>query len=219
MFDAIAPTYDLLNSILSGGLHRIWEGRLVRMLPVNSTGRYLDLCTGTGALVPRLATRCAEIVGADISPQMLQVARNRWRSIPNVSWMEADAQALPFSDEVFDAISVAYGVRNLPDLQLGLREMHRVLKPGGSIGILEFGQPTNRAWRAVFSLYSRYVIPLIGGLLSGKRAAYEYLPTTAAAFPCGEQFENLLRANGFHPIKTAPLMGGVAFIYYAEKHS
>lgn len=217
MFDAIAPTYDVLNSILSGGLHKIWEDRLVRGLPVNSTGRYLDLCTGTGALVPKLSSRCAEVVGADISPQMLQVARNRWRSISNVTWIEADAQALPFSDEVFDAISVAYGVRNLPKVELGLHEMRRVLKPGGAIGILEFGQPTNRVWRAMFALYSRYVIPLIGGLLSGDRAAYEYLPTTAAAFPCGEQFETLLRLNGFRPVKTVPLMGGVAFIYCAEK--
>jgi len=217
MFDAIAPTYDLLNSVLSGGLHRLWERRLVKSLPVVANGRCLDLCAGTGALVPRLAPRYREVVAADISPKMLAVGQKRWAGLRNVTWVEADAQALPFDDGSFDVVSIAYGVRNLPRLDLGLREVSRVLVAGGRVAILEFGQPTNKVWRALFSWYSRIIIPRIGGWLSGDRGAYEYLPTTAAAFPCGEAFENVARASGLTPEETFPLMGGVAYLYVARK--
>lgn len=217
MFDAIAPTYDLLNSVLSGGLHKIWEGALVRSLPNLNSARVLDLCTGTGAVASRLATRYESVVGADISPRMLDVARTRHSSIRNVSWVEADAQNLAFDDCSFDFVTVAYGVRNLPDLKVGLREMYRVVKVGGQVGILEFGRPQNVLWRGVFSWYSRCVIPLLGGAISGQRGAYEYLPTTAAAFPCGAQFEELLSDVGLVPIKTVSLMGGVAYIYIAAR--
>ena len=217
MFDAIAPTYDLLNTILSGGFHRRWERLLVEALPNMPQGRCLDLCTGTGALIPKLSTRYMSVVGADISPQMLEVARSRWTAIPHVTWIEADAQNLPFEDESFDVASVAYGVRNLPDLSAGLSEIRRVVKVGGQVGILEFGTARNPVWRAIFSFYSRYIIPFIGGIISGERGAYEYLPKTAAAFPCGEQFEDLLRQAGLTPLRTIPLMGGIAFIYVAKR--
>jgi demethylmenaquinone methyltransferase/2-methoxy-6-polyprenyl-1,4-benzoquinol methylase len=217
MFDAIAPTYDLLNTVLSGGFHRRWERLLVGSLPGNPDGRCLDLCTGTGALVPKLSARYAEVVGADISPQMLEVARTRFARSSNVTLVEADAQNLPFDGGAFDVATVAYGVRNLPDLNAGLSEIRRVLKIGGQVGILEFGTPRNAVWRAIFSFYSRYIIPMVGGLLSGERDAYEYLPKTAAAFPCGAEFETLLTQAGLTPQTTIPLMGGIAFIYIAEK--
>jgi len=217
MFDAIAPTYDLLNTVLSGGFHRLWEARLVGALPALPSGRALDLCTGTGALVPRLAPRYAEVVGADISPKMLAVAQERWKTIANATWLEADAQHLPFEGESFEVVTVSYGVRNLPDLGAGLREIRRVLNVGGRVGILEFGTPRNRLWRSVFSFYSRFVIPLVGGVLSGERGAYEYLPKTAAAFPYGAAFEELLRTSGLRPITATPLMGGVAYLYIAER--
>jgi len=217
MFDAIAPTYDLLNSVLSGGINRVWEAALVKHLSRLDDARVLDLCTGTGALAVRLARRCKAVTGADISPGMLEIARARNPSLINVSWVEADAQNLPFEDGTFDVVTASYGVRNLPDLVKGLQEMCRVVSPGGQVGILEFGHPRNRVWRALFSCYSRCVIPLLGGLISGQRGAYEYLPTTAAAFPCGVAFESLLRDAGLLPIKTIPLLGGVAYIYIASR--
>ena len=217
MFDAIAPTYDLLNSVLSGGMHRIWERALVGSVPTSPTGRCLDLCTGTGALVPRLTRKFQTVVGADISPRMLQVARSRFESLPQVEWVEADAQRLPFDDASFDCVTVSYGIRNVPNLELGLSEMRRVVKPGGTIAILEFGTPRNPLWRWLFSMYSTYVIPFVGGALSGQRGAYEYLPTTAAAFPCGDVFEGLLVNAGFVPCVTRRLMGGIAYIYVAKR--
>lgn len=217
MFDAIAARYDLLNTILSGGMHRVWEQRLVSSVPAIPDGVCLDLCTGTGALVPRLASRYARIEGVDISPQMLERARVRWRSIGNVSWSEGDAQALECKDNTFDVVTVAYGVRNWPERERGLREIHRVLKAGGYVGILEFGQPTNRVWRSIFNFYSRSIIPFLGGLVSGNREAYEYLPKTSAVFPCGEAFAALLSEAGLEPVSIAPLLGGVAYIYVARK--
>jgi demethylmenaquinone methyltransferase/2-methoxy-6-polyprenyl-1,4-benzoquinol methylase len=217
MFDAIAPRYDLLNSLLSGGLHRVWEKRLARRVPPNSDGRCLDLCTGTGALIPFLAPSYREVVGVDISSEMLQRARDRFQSVANLSFHEGDAQALAFDNHSFDAVTVAYGVRNWPERERGLSEIARVLRPGGAVGILEFGQPRNPLWRWIFSLYSRYVIPTVGGLISGSRRAYEYLPRTSAAFPCGKEFEALLKGAGLVPVHTQSLCGGIAYIYIAEK--
>ena len=217
MFDGIAHRYDLLNTVISCGMHRVWERSLVRALEAVPSGRCLDLCTGTGALVPHLAPRYREVVGVDISPQMLQVARNRWSSIANVTWIEGDAQKLSFTQCEFDVATVAYGVRNWPDVFGGLAEVYRVLKPGGSLAILEFGQPKNRVWKSCFGLYSRWIIPAIGGIISGHRAPYEYLPRTAAAFPCGDAFVSVLKDVGFLRVQQRSLMGGIAFIYVASK--
>lgn len=217
MFDSIAPTYDVLNTVLSLGLHRAWEKKLVDTLPRARAGTCLDLCTGTGALVPRLAVRFQKVVGADISPEMLAVGRKRWAALTNCEWREVDAQAMPFGDDSFDAISVAYGVRNLPDPERGLREMWRVCADGGSLAVLEFGQPQNRLWRTVFSFYSNTIIPFVGGLISGQRRAYQYLPKTSAKFPCGRAFEEMMIRAGWQPERTIALCGGVAFIYLGRK--
>jgi demethylmenaquinone methyltransferase/2-methoxy-6-polyprenyl-1,4-benzoquinol methylase len=188
-------------------------------LPTVYNERCLDLCTGTGALVPYLAGRFREVVGVDISQQMLAVARNRWKELSNVTWLEGDAQNLTIGAAEFDAVTVAYGVRNWPDLAAGLAEVYRVLRPGGSVAILEFGQPCNRLWRWCFGLYSKWIIPTIGGLISGTRAPYEYLPRTSATFPCGDRFARLLEDAGFASVKQTSLMGGVAFVYLASKDS
>jgi demethylmenaquinone methyltransferase/2-methoxy-6-polyprenyl-1,4-benzoquinol methylase len=217
MFDSIAPTYDVLNTVLSLGLHRVWEKKLVASLPVERGATCLDLCTGTGALVPRLAARFEKVVGADISPEMLAVGKKRWATLSNCEWREVDAQAMPFSDNSFDAITVAYGVRNLPDPERGLREMWRVSADGGYLAVLEFGQPRNRIWRAMFSFYSNTIIPFVGGLVSGQRRAYQYLPKTSAKFPCGRAFEEMMIRAGWKPERTISLCGGVAFIYVGRK--
>jgi demethylmenaquinone methyltransferase/2-methoxy-6-polyprenyl-1,4-benzoquinol methylase len=148
---------------------------------------------------------------------MLRVGYRRHELIKNCSWVEADAQAMAFADDSFEAVTISYGIRNLPDPKRGLSEALRVTKPGGELAVLEFGQPANRVWRAIFNLYGRYMIPAIGGIVSGSRAPYEYLPRTAAAFPCGQRFEQLLREVGWIPESSIALCGGVAFIYKARK--
>ncbi len=217
MFDSIASRYDLLNFVLSGGCHKIWESKLVRQLPEDPKARCLDLCTGTGALVPNLAKRYREVIGVDISSEMLNVARKRWGHLENVVFCEGNALDLSYSDSEFDAVTIAYGVRNWPDFPLGLREVYRIVQTGGSVAILEFGQPQNAIWRGLFGLYSRYVIPTLGGLISGNRAPYQYLPKTAASFPCGEDFVSILKEVGFSGIRQRSLLGGIAYIYIAQK--
>jgi demethylmenaquinone methyltransferase/2-methoxy-6-polyprenyl-1,4-benzoquinol methylase len=148
---------------------------------------------------------------------MLSVARDKWSDLKGVTFQEGDAQNLPFSDRYFDVVSVAYGARNWPALEVGLAEAKRVLRVGGQIGILEFGQPRNAVWRGVFNAYSRYVIPVIGGMVSGERAPYEYLPKTAATFPSGERFEEIMSRVGLASVRTVPLMNGIAYLYIGER--
>lgn len=217
MFDRIAPTYDALNGILSFGQNKLWERKLVRQLPRDLDATYLDLCTGTGALIPKLAVRCARVVGADISPQMLVEGRRRHRKISTCEFVLADAQNLPFAEGSFDAATIAYGIRNVPDRVRALQEVNRVCKPGATLAILEFGQARNRLWSALFGWYSRVVIPSVGAFVSGEREAYDYLRKTSAVFPCGERFEALLREAGWVPMQTESLSGGVAYIYVARK--
>lgn len=217
MFDNIAPTYDLLNSILSGGSHRVWESKLVDVLPDAPSALCLDLCTGTGALIPRLIKRFSTVVGLDVSPKMLAIAKKRFGSLHKVSFTEGDAQDLCFMDNSFDRITVAYGIRNLPDYSTGIAEIRRVLKPGGFVGILEFGQPRSPLWKMLFNAYSASVVPILGKMISGNGDAYAYLPKTASIFPCGANFEKELIAQGLSPIKTITCMGGIAYIYLAQK--
>lgn len=217
MFDKIAPTYDKLNGVLSLGINRLWERRLVRNLPKVPSGLCLDVCTGTGALVPRLSPHYRGVVAVDISTEMLSRGRKRCQDLPQTAWIESDAQDMPFADDSFDVISVSYGVRNLPSPETGLREMWRVCLPGGTIGVLEFGQPTNKVWSRLYQWYSKNVIPRVGAFISGDGGAYQYLPRTAAAFPCGVDFEALLTQTGWIPRKTISLCGGIAFIYIADK--
>ncbi len=217
MFNRISPTYDLLNALLSGGVHRSWAKKAVLAAPSFPEGECLDLCTGTGALVPELSKRYGKVIAADISPRMLALGIKNYSHISNCEWVEANALNLPFSDQRFDVTTVAYGVRNWPDPEKGLQEIYRVTKPGGYISVLEFGQPSNPLWRWVFTQYSRLVIPLLGGVISGDSSAYTYLPETSANFPCGSKFEELLRTTAWSPITTTSLMGGIAFYYLAQK--
>lgn len=219
MFDSIAPTYDLLNSLLSVGSHRAWESKLVGLLPEAPSALCLDLCTGTGALIPKLTKRFSSVIGLDISPKMLAIAKKRFGSLHKVSFTEGDVQDLHFMDNSFDRITVSYGVRNLPDYPKGLAEIRRVLKPGGFVGILEFGQPTSTLWKTLFNAYSASVVPMLGKLVSGNGDAYTYLPKTSSIFPCGENFEKELIDQGLSPIKTISCMGGIAYIYLARKRA
>ena len=218
MFGSIAKRYDLTNTALSMGLHHAWKRKLIRMAKGGADLKVLDLCTGTGDLLPILETKFGTVVGADFCAPMLQVAEKRFNSrIKRFELKEADAMALPFSDGSFDAVTCSFGVRNFKDLSQGLSEIERILKPGGEILVLEFGQPQGLIFGSLFKFYSKYIMPIIGGLLTGNRQAYEYLPETSKAFPCNYEFVNILSAQGFKNAIIKPCTFGIAYAYKGVK--
>ena len=223
MFDSIAHRYDLANDVLSSGLHRSWRRTLLAKAGLQPGMRVLDLCTGTG----EVARACAALVGpdgqvtgVDFVQAMLDLANRkpplRANAAP-IHYVQSDAATLPFQADTFNAALVAYGIRNVDDPVQTLTELHRVLQVGGRIAILEFGQPQNPIIATLFRLYSKYLMPRIGGLLTGNRAAYEYLPETSAAFPAGDTFLALMRDAGFRAPIYVPLLSGIAYVYVAEK--
>lgn len=219
MFASIASRYDLTNSVLSLGIHHVWRRALVGLLPRSRDKLALDLCTGTGDLLPLLSRRFGRAIGADFCLPMLQAGRGKLTRYGAPPLLQADALALPFKECSVDVITVAFGVRNLERVVDGLREMRRVLKPGGHLLVLEFGQPKSALFGALYRWYSRALMPRIGGLLTGNRDAYTYLPSTAKNFPCGAAFEALLEEAGLAPERTRPLTGGIAWAYRAAKSS
>lgn len=214
MFGSIAPRYDLTNSVLSMGIHHLWKRLVVRRVP-RGVGPVLDLCTGTGDLLPLLEKRTHGVVGGDFCLPMLECGRARGRS--KAPLVQCDALNLPFADETFAALTVAFGVRNLEDVRRGLSEMRRVLRPGGRLVILEFGQPGWAPFRWIYTWYSAVLMPWIGGVLTGNKGAYTYLPRTAKSFPCGADFEAILREVGFEVTRYDSLSGGIAFLYEATR--
>lgn len=211
MFDCIAHRYDLTNNVLSAGVHHLWRRALEKRM--RRCNRALDIATGTGALVPYLLKRAENVVGVDFSQGMLQHVPEGLRIDSRVSFQHADALALPFEDDSFDCVTVAFGVRNFEFLEQGLAEINRVLKPGGQVLILEFGQIRHPVVGPVYKTYSRYVLPRLGGLLTGNLQAYEYLPKTAARFPCGDEFVEKLALAGLEGAVSNPLWFGMAYIY------
>ncbi|RMD86129.1 MAG: bifunctional demethylmenaquinone methyltransferase/2-methoxy-6-polyprenyl-1,4-benzoquinol methylase UbiE [Candidatus Dadabacteria bacterium] len=213
MFDRISPRYDAANTILSFGMHYIWKRRAVSVIPPEySGGKAMDLCTGTGDLIAFLKLKFGEVYGVDFSPKMLSLCRERYKSIEGLNLVEADAMDLPFPDGFFDCITVAFGVRNFPDLGRGLSEMKRVLKEGGFLSVLEFGQPRGII-SPLYRFYCRRIMPLVGRIVTGYREPYEYLPVTAESFPCGEKFCKILQEKGFKMIEFRSLFRGIAYIY------
>lgn len=214
MFDSIAHRYDLANNVLSGGAHHLWRRTMERRM--RPCKRALDIATGTGALVPYLLNKASTVVGVDFSEGMLKHVPETLLRDARVSFQRADALALPFENGSFDCVTVAFGVRNFECLEDGLREICRVVKPGGQVLVLEFGQIRRPIIGALYQTYSRYVLPKLGGLLTGQRQAYEYLPETAARFPCGEDFVQRLAASGLRGAVCTPLWFGMAYIYDAS---
>jgi demethylmenaquinone methyltransferase/2-methoxy-6-polyprenyl-1,4-benzoquinol methylase len=221
MFASIAHSYDRANQVLSLGLHHRWRAAAVRRSRAVAGDRVLDCATGTGDLA--IAFRRAvgaegEVVGVDFCDEILALApaKAERRRAP-VRFQVADVMALPFPSGSFDVASIAFGIRNVDDPRRGLSEMARVVRPGGRVVVLEFGQPGGALFGPLFRWYSRHVIPRVGGILSGDRSAYEYLDRTAARFPAGDSFAALLGATGaFRRVEAHPLTGGVAFIYVGE---
>jgi len=211
MFDCIAHRYDLANTILSAGVHHLWRRTLERrMRPCN---RALDIATGTGALVPYLLRRASSVVGVDFSEGMLRHVPESLQRDGRVSFQHADALALPFEDDSFDCVTVAFGVRNYECLEQGLAEISRVVKVGGQVLVLEFGQIRHPVLGTAYRTYSRYILPRLGGVLTGNLEAYNYLPETAARFPCGDDFVEKLTCAGLLDAVSIPMWFGMAYVY------
>ncbi len=223
MFDRIAPTYDLLNHVLSFGFDLWWRRQAVRALAIRSSQRILDVATGTGDLAfaaLKEAPGC-RVVGIDIAREMVSRARaKRDRSASAASRyipMVADALGLPFADARFDAIMVAYGIRNMPDIGAACDQFHRVLKPGGRVLILEFSVPTVPVFRSLYLFYFNTILPAIGNNVSRDPEAYDYLPASVGAFIEPREMGRTLSAHGFQVEEIRTLLGGVTYFVSALK--
>ncbi len=221
MFDNIAPTYDRVNSVLSFGIHHGWRKTLVKLAGFKTGESLLDCATGTGDLaieLKQVVGPAGSVVGIDFSAEMLRYAPAKAEAAgAAVRFEQADILALPFESARFDGATIAFGIRNVGDVTGALKQMARVVRPGGTVAILEFGQPDGILFGPFYRFYSNYVMPLVGGLISGDRDAYRYLPETAAAFPAGDDFDALMRATGsFAKTSVHKLFGGIAYVYLGK---
>jgi demethylmenaquinone methyltransferase/2-methoxy-6-polyprenyl-1,4-benzoquinol methylase len=217
MFARISSRYDLLNHLLSMNIDKRWRRVTVRklegLLPANP--RVLDVACGTGDLSIEIFEQAgAEVIGVDFCRPMLDLARQKAQRI---SFVEGDALGLPFPDKAFDGVTIGFGLRNLSSTEAGLSELRRVLKPGGWLGILEFSQPQVRGFRALVGFYYAQVLPRFGGLLSGSRSAYQYLPDSISRFPNQEGLAVLMRSTGFEEVSFENLTGGVAALHVGRR--
>lgn len=221
MFDNISKRYDLLNHLLSLNIDKGWRRKVVRLVKADQPELVLDVATGTADLAIALAKGTgAKITGADISEGMLSVGREKVakKGLSSTIVLEqGDSENLPYADNTFDAITVAFGVRNFQNLHNGLKDMQRVLKPGGQLVVLEFSQPSKFPFKQLYWFYFRAILPTIGRLVSKDPRAYTYLPESVAAFPYGEAFEQELKKAGLQPKLTRPVTFGIATIYQARK--
>jgi len=223
MFDAIAPRYDLLNGVLSGGLDRYWRRRAIRSLQFTGAETLLDVCTGTGdvALAAARAARGARrVLGVDFAGAMLTraVEKTRARQLDGrVRVVRGDAVRLPVPANAVDGVTIAFGIRNVAAPEAACAELLRVLRPGGRLAILEFGLPVVPAVRPLYLWYFRHVLPRIGRAVSRHEGAYSYLPASVGAFPWGEAFAQILREQGFNNVTARPLTFGVVYLYTASK--
>lgn len=220
MFDAISPKYDLLNRLLSLGIDQGWRRKVMRLVAQESVGHLLDVATGTADLAIMAAPKATHITGIDISEGMLAHGRTKVAKAKlekKITLIQADSTELPFAEASFDAVTVAFGVRNFEDLEQGLREMIRVLRPNGRIFILEFSRPQHTPMRQLFRFYFHHVMPVIGRSISKDNAAYTYLPKSVDAFPEGKDFQYLLARCGGREVVARSLTGGIATLYTARK--
>jgi demethylmenaquinone methyltransferase/2-methoxy-6-polyprenyl-1,4-benzoquinol methylase len=222
MFDAIAPRYDLLNHVLSLGIDRRWRRRVVRALGLGPGDLLLDVCTGTAdvALEARASAGVAGVVGIDFAARMLALGRDKVRAAGEsgrIRLVRGDAMRLPVRDGSMDAVTVAFGIRNVERSEAACGEMARVLKPGGRLGILEFGVPRIPGISTLYLWYFKYLLPRVGTAVSGHDAAYSYLPASVGAFPPPAAFMTILRQAGFTRVEAVPLTFGIVYLYVARR--
>jgi demethylmenaquinone methyltransferase/2-methoxy-6-polyprenyl-1,4-benzoquinol methylase len=221
MFDDISNQYDVLNRVISLGIDQSWRRKVVKIAAKQAPKRILDIATGTGDLAIALKkTNAEEIIGLDISPGMLAVGKDKVKALKldtTIAMVIGDSEQLNYDDNYFDVVTVAFGVRNFENLEKGLSELFRVLRPHGKLIILETSVPTKFPFKQGYYLYSGFIVPLVGRIFSRDQRAYQYLSDSAAAFPYGENFNNILRKIGFIEVKDNPQTLGVASIYSATK--
>ena len=218
MFGAIAPGYDRANAILSVGIHRLWRKSLVRWSGASEGSRVLDCATGTGDLAiefKKATGTSGEVIGTDFCEEMLESAPAKAkRAGLDVRFEIADATALPYGDHEFDVASISFGIRNVNDPAKALAELARVTKSGGRVMVLEFGQPTTPVLAQAYRFYSQSVLPRVGGWITGKPDAYEYLQASSHAFPCGTDFVRLMKSTGaFRSVEFKSMSMGIAYLY------
>ena len=221
MFDKISDGYDNLNRVISLGMDKSWRKKVINSIYNHQPENVLDIATGTGDLVISLAEKGLDnIVGLDLSNGMLEVARKKVKDKnleKQIELVQGDSENLPYEEDYFDAITVAFGVRNFEDLEKGLGEIFRVLKPGGLFIVLETAVPRKFPFKQGYIFYTKYILPTIGKIFSKDKSAYGYLSESASVFPNGEDFNNILRKIGFTNVEDKPQTMGVASIYKSSK--
>lgn len=229
MFGQIAQRYDLMNHLLSGGIDIYWRSFTVKKVPPRNQSPILDVCTGTGDLALaywKAADKQVDVIGTDFTPQMLEIAREKFtrqnsaqdNQHSKVEFHEADTQELPYEDNRFQIVSVAFGLRNVADTRNGLREMMRVCEPGGSVAVLEFSNPTFPGLAGMYRWYFKNVLPRLGQLFaSNSEQAYDYLPQSVTEFPCGEELAEIMRECDLVEVTFTPLTFGIATLYVGRK--
>lgn len=220
MFDRIAPTYDLLNTVLSFSLDKSWRRAAINLLEIRAGDAVLDIATGTGDLAIPIAHGGGNVIGVDLSRQMLlralgkadeQGLRTRY------SVVQGDALSMPFRNETFNSASVAFGIRNMNNLEAFLAEIHRVLNTNGRFAVLEFSLPESSLWRCIYGVYLKCVVPVIGGLISGDYEAYRYLRDSVTEFPVPRVLEEIMKGQDFRIVRSRSIFGGVSHLYLIEK--
>ena len=219
VFERVAKRYDIMNDLMSAGLHRGWKNEFVRMVRPRAGEQVLDMAGGTGDIAFRLAKAGAEVTVADINPAMLEVGRERAdkRGIADLTWQEENAESLTFGTELFDAYTIAFGIRNVTDIPAALREAHRVLKYGGRFFCLEFSTMEWPGVAAIYDAYSDRVVPQIGKFVARDEEAYRYLVESIRRFPPMAEFATMIETAGFARVATRPILGGLVAIHSGWK--
>lgn len=221
MFDNISPKYDFLNHLLSGGIDILWRKKAIKLLKAAQPKVILDIATGTGDFaIEALALKPEKIVGVDISEGMLNVGKEKIKKLGVDSIIEmqmGDSERLLFEDNTFDAVIVSFGVRNFENLEKGLTDMCRVMKSGGTCMVLEFSKPKAFPMKQLYNFYFKYILPIIGNMVSKDASAYTYLPESVQAFPDGKDFIAIFERSGFKQTQCIPLTFGISTIYIGKK--